>query len=236
VSEGKTADQWLQEFYDAAGIPMSLEDFKKVGYYENPYPAQTPSVQLKEWNADPENNKLPTPSGKVDIYCQRIVDFYGPNDPIATGIPKYVPPTEGFDSPRASTYPLLMNSPHPKYGRHSQWQNLSWVKANDQMFRNGYRTMYINPVDANARGIKDSDLVRLYNDRGAIVCSALVTERIMPKILYVWEGAWYNPEEPGNPNSIDLGGNNNVVIAPRQGELTHGMIANCLVEVEKWEG
>ena len=128
-----------------------------------------------------------------------------------------------------------MLSPHPKVGRHSQWQNVGWVKSNDQLFRDDYRTMYINPVDAAARGLKDRDLVKVHNDRGSMVCSTVITERVMPAILYVWEGGWYQPQEPGNQNSIDLGGNPNVVIAPRQGELTHGMVANTLVQVEKWK-
>jgi trimethylamine-N-oxide reductase (cytochrome c) len=235
LTEGKSADQWLREFYDAGNVPMTFEEFKSVGFYEYEAPTQTASVQLKEFRADPEKNKLPTPSGKVEIYSQRMVDFYGTDNPIAPPIPKYVPPTEGFDNSRAKTYPLLMLSPHPKVGRHSQWQNVAWVRSNDQIFRDGYRAMYINPVDAAARGLKDHDLVKVYNDRGSIVCSTLITDRVMPSVLYVWEGGWYQPEEPGNYNSIDLGGNVNAVIAPRQGELTHGMVANTLVQVEKWK-
>jgi molybdopterin guanine dinucleotide-containing S/N-oxide reductase-like protein len=233
-TEGKTPEQWLRELYAAGNVPMSFEEFKKVGFYEYEFPAQTPVVRFKEWRDDPEKNKLPTPSGKVEIYVKRIADAFGADSPYT--LPRYIPPAEGLDNPLAKEYPLIALSPHPKVGRHSQWQNAQWVRSNEQMYIDGYRVMYINPVDAEARGLKDHDLVKVYNQRGAIICAARVTERIMPGVVSIWEGGWYQPQEPGNRDSIDLGGNMNVLIDPRPGELTHGMIANTLVQVEKWRG
>jgi len=231
---GKTPAEWLSTLYSAGSVPMSLEEFKTAGYYEFPYPTQTPTVRLTGFHDDPDNNKLNTQSGKVEIYSTRVKDAFGADSPYV--LAKYVPPIEGTSSPQYQTYPMLMLSPHPKIGRHSQWQNVAWVRAYEQMFRDGYRTVYMNPIDAEARGVKDRDIVRVFNARGAIVCSAYVTERIMPGVLYVWEGGWYQPEVPGDRQSTDIGGNVNVLIDPRPGELTHGMIANTLVEVEKWSG
>jgi anaerobic selenocysteine-containing dehydrogenase len=233
-AQSQTADQWLRTMYSASNVPMTFDDFKTAGFYEFPPAADAATVSFTGFRSDPANNKLPTPSGLVEIYSKRIEAKFGTTTPWAPPLAQYVPPTEGFDNPRAQTYPLLMISPHPKVGRHSQWQNLPWVHAYDQQYMNGFRTMYINPVDAASRGLKQGDVVRVYNDRGAIICSTYVTEKMRPKVIRVWEGGWYQPQKPGDRQSVDLGGNVNVVIAPRIGELTHGQIANSLVQVEKW--
>ena len=64
----------------------------------------------------------------------------------------------------------------------------------------------LNPPDAAARGVADGDLVRLFNDRGAVVCAARLTERVRPGVVHSYESsAVYEPVgEPGA--SADLGG------------------------------
>jgi anaerobic selenocysteine-containing dehydrogenase len=95
----------------------------------------------------------------------------------------------------------------------------------------------INPVDAEARGIEDGDTVRVFNDRGHYICGAWVTERQKPGVVWTYEGGWYSPKEPGNADSLDLGGNVNTVCYPRQAsKICDGMMAgSALVEVERWE-
>lgn len=58
----------------------------------------------------------------------------------------------------------------------------------------------------------------------------------MPGTLYVYEGAWYQPITPGNPNSTDIGGNVEALIDNRFEEMTGGMLANALVNVQVWNG
>ena len=67
--------------------------------------------------------------------------------------------------------------------------------------------MWINSVDAENRGIKDGDIVDVFNDRGKIRIPAKVTERIMPGVVNVSQGAWYDPDEEG----VDRGGCANVL-------------------------
>ena len=112
----------------------------------------------------------------IELYSNVVATSLGTGSPYA--LAQYVAPTEGATNPLSGTYPLIMLTPHPKNGRHSQWQNIGWVRTNDQMFRNGYRTMYINSIDASARGINDGDAVQVFNQRASLVCTATVSERV----------------------------------------------------------
>ncbi len=67
--------------------------------------------------------------------------------------------------------------------------------------------VFLSPVDAAARGIRDGDTVRVFNDRGALVIPCRVTERIMPGVIDIPQGAWWAPDEDG----VDRGGNVNVL-------------------------
>ena len=62
-------------------------------------------------------------------------------------------------------------------------------------------------MDAEARGIRNGDIIKLYNDRGAVLGIAQVTERVMPGVIHSYEGSSkYDPIEPGKPGSVDRGG------------------------------
>jgi len=232
---GNTPLQWLQSMFASGSVPLTFAQFQSVGFYQFPAAVQTPTVlQFSAFNKSPTANPLKTQSGLVEMYSNVVATQFGASSPYA--LAQYVTPTEGSTNPLFPTYPLIMLTPHPKNGRHSQWQNIGWVRTNDQMFRNGYRTMYINPVDANARGITDGMVVQVFNQRASTICTATVTQRIMPGCLYIYEGAWYQPQTPGNPASPDLGGNTEALIDTRLEELTSGMLANALVNVQKWTG
>ena len=96
----------------------------------------------------------------------------------------------------------------------------------------------MHKVDAEARGIKNGDLVKLYNDRGAVLCVAHVTERMKPGVLMSYQaGAKYDPLEPGKPGSIDRGGRVNLLSPARMvSKNAPGMVSNSInVEIERWE-
>ena len=94
----------------------------------------------------------------------------------------------------------------------------------------------INLKDANARNIKDGDVVKLFNDRGACLAGAIVNEKIRPGVVQISTGAWYDPENPLELNSLCKHGNPNV-LTPDKGtsKLGQGPIAHsCLIEIEKF--
>ena len=86
--------------------------------------------------------------------------------------------------------------------------------------------------------LRENDLVRVFNDRGAVICAAQVTERLPPGTVHSYESsAIYDPVgEPGT--SADRGGCINLLTPSRMIiEKSHSMAANsCLVQIEKWKG
>jgi anaerobic selenocysteine-containing dehydrogenase len=164
-----------------------------------------------------------------------IKGYFGANSTAQSSIPAFKQSPEGLGSTLAQKYPLFMISPHPKMGEHTHCRNMTWNKDEKQDTVSGYNAMRINPVDATARGLNDGDVVRVYNDRGAILCGVHVTERIRPSVVRIQEGGWYTPQQPGVVGSLDLGGNVNVLISGEQPEpVCDGMHGEALVQVEKW--
>lgn len=237
---GKTIEDWLPTLYSQGNVPLSYDDFKSKGYYKYDIETQQPSLQLplKLFSDDPVKNPISTPSGKIEIYSQRIVDFWGANNPAAPPIPKYMEPTESTKSTLATKYPLLWMNGGSKFGRHSQWNNMPLLRDDEQQFINGYKALLINTKDATDRGLKYGDAVRVFNDRGQILCSAKITERVMPGVVWLGEGGLFKSAQPGTIGALDMGGCMNVISMTKQAEpICDGMIAySGLVQVEKWVG
>ena len=105
----------------------------------------------------------------------------------------------------------------------SQFDNIPWLQELEP------QALMMNTVDAEARGIVDRDSVRVYNDRGEVIVQARVTERIMPGVADLPEGAWYSPDERG----VDHGGNPNVLTLDRRSPGGAFCSNSCLVQVEK---
>ncbi len=162
-----------------------------------------PIVSFKKQIKDPEHNPFPTLSGKIEIYCEHLAEM---NNPMIPPIPKYISPRENYDDPLAAKYPLQLITTHYKTRAHSIWHNVPWMREVDP------QSVWINTADAEARGIKDGELVDVYNDRGRVRIPAKVTKRIMPGVVNVSEGAWYDPDEEG----VDHGGCPNVLTSNEQ--------------------
>jgi anaerobic selenocysteine-containing dehydrogenase len=97
----------------------------------------------------------------------------------------------------------------------------------------------LNTSDAASRGIKTGDIIKLFNDRGAVLCIAEVSERLRPGVVHSYYGSGkYDPLEPGNPASIEKGGCVSILTPSRMmSRNVPGMAPNsCLIEVTKWEG
>jgi biotin/methionine sulfoxide reductase len=99
----------------------------------------------------------------------------------------------------------------------------------------GRAPVWMHPRDAQARGISQGDTVELFNDRGACLAGAVLTEDIRPGVVKLSTGAWWDPLEPGIPGSLDLHGNPNVLTRDvGASRLSQGCSAqSCLVQVRK---
>ncbi|MFH1490797.1 MAG: molybdopterin-dependent oxidoreductase, partial [Pseudomonadota bacterium] len=260
-TEGKSEIDWAKAFFDISDLPeyISWEDFDKKGYFIVPLPEDykpTPSLRwFYEGRAcdtpDPANPKrntdkgheLGTFSGKIEFVSQSLKQYF-PDDDERPVSPRYIPSWEGHHSELAKKYPLALVSPHPRfsfhthYDKHADWLNEIPVH---RVWKDGYPwwPARIHPSDAAPRGIRHGDIVKLYNDRGGVLCIAKVTERVRPGIVHSYaSSALYDPLEPGKAGSVDQGGCVNILTSPRMmSKNAPGMTPNsCLIEIEKWEG
>lgn len=80
------------------------------------------------------------------------------------------------------------------------------------------QTAWINPIDAERKGISSGDLIEIWNDRGRTQIIAFVTDRIIKGVIAVAQGAWYTPDE----NGVDLRGSINVLSTSKATPLAKG--------------
>lgn len=215
-------DEWLRMFVEKnpemAEQIKDYEEFRRKGIHRINLPE--PIVAFREQIQDIEKNPFPTPSGKIEIYSQRVADL---NNPLCPPIPKYLPTPEDRNDPLIERYPLQLITPHPRNRVHSELYEVEWLREVEP------HRAWINPVDAGARGVKDGDEVHVFNDRGKVAITAWVTQRIIPGVICIFEGAWYDPDE----NGIDRGGCANTLTNDAYSGGGACVMNTCLVQVEK---
>jgi biotin/methionine sulfoxide reductase len=211
-TEGRDEEEWLRWLYNVArqraaeqGIDMpEFADFWAEGVFRLP-PWTKPQVLMAEFRADPTGEPLRTPSGRIEIFSETIASF-GYDD--CPGHPAWLEPVEWLGAPLAGRYPLHLLSNQPAAKLHSQYDLGPHCEA---ARIKGREVLRLHPADATARGIATGDLVRVFNDRGACLAAALVTEEVMPRVVALPTGAWYDPLDPGVPGTLELHGNPNVL-------------------------
>ena len=144
-------------------------------------------------------------------------------DPLLPPIPKYIEPWEGPTDPLSKKYPLQLITTHFKRRAHSQFETIPWLRELQP------QAIMISTTDAKIRRISDGDMVRVFNDRGEVVIAAKVTERIMPGVVDLPQGAWFLPDKSG----VDRGGCANVLTSDRHSPCGAFAINTSLVQVEK---
>ena len=134
-------------------------------------------IVLKAFREDPKKNPLPTPSGKIEIYSERLAKIASewelPKGDVISALPKFCRTWEMPGDPLQKKYPLQCFGYHGHGRTHSTFHNLPWLREvhPDQVL--------INELDAKARNIADGDKVHVFNDRGCIEVPAHVTKRII---------------------------------------------------------
>jgi len=217
-----TEDQWLKMFVDLnPEYQQHIKDydkFKQDGIHR--VKLAEPIIAFKEQIDDIEKNPFPTPSGKIEIFSQRVADLNRPDIP---PIPKHMATPEDCNDPLFEKYPLQLLTPHPKNRVHSELYMVPWLREVEE------HRAWINSADAEPRGIIDGDEIFVFNDRGKVAIKAWVTERIIPGVICIFEGAWYNPDKDG----IDRGACANTLTKDAYSGGGAAVLNTSLVEVEK---
>jgi len=220
--DNNTEEDWLRLFVkqnpEYATYIKDYDEFKRDGIYR--IQMDEPYVAFRKQIEDPENNPFNTPSGKIEIFSQRVADI---GNPMCPPIPKYIPDGEHKRHPLAKKYPLQLLSPHPRVRAHSALQFVDWLEEAEP------HAVWINPVDAEARGIRNDDEVYVFNDRGKLAIKAWVTKRIIPGVVSIYEGKYYQPDEQG----IDRGGCVNVLTPDAYSPGGAAALKTCLVQIAK---
>jgi trimethylamine-N-oxide reductase (cytochrome c) len=241
---GKTVEELIRISFENSGVQkmISYEEFNEKGYFVIPTDPEWKKypVGLREFYEDPDKYPLKTPSGKIEFYSQNLARHF-PDDKERPPVPHWIEKGESHDerlsSKRARKYPLLIMSNHGRWRVHAQCDDITWTREIPTCKVNGldgykYEPLWINPADAVARGIENGEVVSVYNERGAVLGGAYVTERMMPGVVYMDHGARYDPIVPGE---LDRGGAINTITPHNitSKNATGMVVSSFLVEVGK---
>ncbi|MDR0350688.1 MAG: molybdopterin-dependent oxidoreductase [Coriobacteriales bacterium] len=219
LTEGRTEEEWIKFLYEEArGADSSLpsyEDGLAMGIYKTELPSY---VGLEAFCADPEQNPLSTPSGKIEIYSSELAEmaqtwtFDDPRD-FLHPLPIYAPGYESHED-TSEEYPLVLAGFHYKSRTHSSFGFIDLLK---QACR---QQVWINPVDAEPRGISTGDKCRVNNERGTLEIEAKVTPRIIPGTIAIPQGSWHDADMNGD--KVDKGGCINTLTTLHPSPLAKG--------------
>ncbi|MCG8055319.1 MAG: molybdopterin-dependent oxidoreductase [Candidatus Thiodiazotropha endolucinida] len=224
VDEDYLRSWWEERVMHHQHVEMPWVEFKKHGVYkvklERPHIAFQDQVEL--------GLPFQTPSGKIEILCDelaRINDWtktrYGYHIP---SIPKWIEPFESLNHPtKTKKYPFHLITPHPRHRTHS-------IFNNSAILRETYdQEITINASDAKKLGISTGDKIEVWNDRGRLVVPAYVTQRCLPGVVAIPEGAWIDLDSKG----IDRAGNPNMLSADTPSPAGSFAYNTILVNIRK---
>ena len=166
------------------------------------------------------DGRFPTPSGKIELYAERMAD--DGLDPL----PTHTPLREGGDGehPPTGPFPLLFITPPNHFFLNSTYANMPSNVRSEERPR-----LEIHPEDARTRGIVDGDAVRVFNARGDVQLEASLTEGVRPGVV-VSRGLWWGRHAPG-------GHGVNATTPQRLADMGGGAtFFSNLVEVGRFEG
>lgn len=233
-TEGRTAREWLEHMYRTWSYGLTFEvppfeEFWRAGSVR--LPTEPGLTLLADFRADPVAHRLHTPSGRIEIFSDDI-DGFGYYD--CRGHPAWLEPDEWLGGPRAREFPLHLLANQPATRLHGQLDGGAVSQASKVQGREPIR---MHPTDAAARGVDDGEVVRVFNDRGACLAGVVVDDGLRRGVVQLSTGAWYDPEDPADVNSLCVHGNPNVLTADvGTSSLAHGCTgAHVLVQIERYD-
>jgi anaerobic dimethyl sulfoxide reductase subunit A len=216
---------------------VAIMEFKQKGSYQVPRKEgdNYGYIANKAFREDPEKNKLPTESGKLELHCRKLADSIK-----ALGwstirpIPEYRPAARGYEATFSDwknkvkgQFPLQMYNKHYPRRSHSEFDNVLQLR---EAFPNEFA---MNPIDAEARGIKNGDVVKITSTEGSCIRHVLTTARLMPGVTWLPHGAWVEFDET---LGVDKAGSDNFLEAGVPTVEGHMGFNSQNVQVEKWNG
>lgn len=217
-----TVDEWLFACYEELRKTVTYlpeyDIIKQKGIYR--YHNWPEKIAFEEQIKDIKEHSFETPSGKIEIFSTQLFQMKKEDIP---AIPKYLSAKEGPDT-RTDQYPIQLVGYHTKRRCHSIHD------SNKEMEKYDPQAVHINEKDAADRGIKDGDIVYVYNARGRIRIVAKVEKSIMQGVASMPQGAWYTPDQSG----IDIRGNINTLTSLQVTPLAKGNPQHTiLVQIRK---
>jgi DmsA/YnfE family anaerobic dimethyl sulfoxide reductase A subunit len=191
---------WIEHLYRAsrmvvADLPEDIQEAIDHGPYSFSPPARL--IAFEQFRKDPVASPLSTPTGKIELYSERLeriaAQWTLPPEQVIAPIPQYHPSWEG---PTSDGYPLQLIGHHYKGRVHSSFADLKSLATVAP------QRLWLNPIDAEKRGLAHGDLAKVYNDRGQTLAKVKITQRIMPGVASLPQGAWFDPDS----DDIDQGG------------------------------
>jgi biotin/methionine sulfoxide reductase len=235
-TEGRSPRQWLEFMYEttrralvARGLNApAFAEFWEQGELALPTMAWS-GGPLRAFRRDPAKSPLPTPSGRIEFASATLASFGYADCP---GHPAWLPPSDAAEAPR---FPIQLIANQPATRLHSQ---LDFGATSLAAKIAGREPVRLNPQDAAARGISDGDVVRLYNDRGACLAGAVLSDTLRPGVAQLSTGAWYDPEDPAADKPLCVHGNPNVLTRDKgTSPLAQGCTGQLTrVEIARFDG
>ena len=215
-TEGRSTPAWLAHLYEATRCgsrgprrrPATVRRRSgplRAGRGRRACPARRPPYErLRE---DPARAPAVDPVGTHRDPSPRPSPAFGYDD--CPAHPAWLEPAEWLGAPAAARHPLHLcsNQPatppaQPVRPRRGEPGRARWP---------GREPIRINPATRRDRGIADGDLVRVFNDRGACLAGAVVTDAVMPRRRVAVDRRLVRPARPGRDGSLDVHGNPNVL-------------------------
>lgn len=199
-------EDWLKDAYEktlaATKHGIGWEEFKERKYFVYDCPTWEEWVDIKKEHGYGEKNGgmhwfwesgcgLDTPSGKIEFVSSMITER-DPDNKERPPLAKWVTHSEQPGQPKAEEYPFTVMSNHSRFRFHVQGDDVDWIREIAKVTGPDgylYEPCWINPADAAARDIAGGDIVMVHNDRGSVLCGAVVTERIIQGAVSVDHGA-----------------------------------------------
>ncbi len=263
-SEGCSELDWCKRVFDSSELPgrISWKQFLKKGYYvvpplpegerHSPYmrwfaedrPKDAPeALPMPSQYAEKFGKGLQTPSGKIE-FVARTIARSGIENPERQPLNRYMPSWEGpATKDQFARYPLQMIATHPRFSFHTygDGKDSTINDISEHRVRIGdhyYWVMRLNPEDAAARGIAQRDLVRVFNDRGAVLCAADIVNTVTAGVVKTYESSAEFDLLKTDKGVVDRGGSVNMLTSSRPQVVGTDASApnSCLVQIERWRG